>query len=71
VRAWIVAGELGAIDTARRRCGRPRYVVLPHHLAAFAAGRAAAKPPRTPRRRRLPAIPDYLADVPDSTGGAR
>jgi excisionase family DNA binding protein len=64
VRAWIQAGELGAIDTARNRCGRPRYVILPHHLAEFEQRRRAAtpapKPP--PRRRRLPAVIDFYPD---------
>jgi excisionase family DNA binding protein len=52
IRAWIQAGELGAVDTSRRRCGRPRYVILPHHLAAWERGRQAANPPPRPTRRR-------------------
>jgi hypothetical protein len=52
VRSWIVAGELGAIDTARRRCGRPRYVILPEHLAEFVRRRNATPPRAAPRRRR-------------------
>jgi excisionase family DNA binding protein len=52
VRAWIKSGELGAIDTARHRCGKPRYVILPHHLAEFERGRAAAAPAKPQRRRR-------------------
>jgi hypothetical protein len=63
VRAWIQAGDLGAINTARRRCGRPRYVVLPHHLAEFARRRAAAPPQPPPRRRRRqPDVIDYYPD---------
>jgi Helix-turn-helix domain len=63
VRAWIVAGELGAIDTARVRCGRPRYVILPQHLVEFARRRAAAAPrPATRRRRRRPEVIDYYPD---------
>jgi excisionase family DNA binding protein len=50
VRAWIKSGELGAINTSRR--GKPRFVVLPHHLAAFELARAVAPPPRPDRRRR-------------------
>ncbi len=63
VRAWIVAGELEAIDTAARGCGRPRYVVLPRHLAEFVRRRNAASP-RTAQRRRRPqrAMIDYYPD---------
>ena len=32
VRAMIASGELGAVNTAPARCGRPRYVILPHHI---------------------------------------
>jgi excisionase family DNA binding protein len=60
VRRWIQSGELGAIDTSRRRCGRPRYVILPHHLAAWERSRLAATPPEPPRRRRQAAgVIDY------------
>jgi excisionase family DNA binding protein len=63
VRSMIAAGELGALDLARHRCGRPRYVVLPAHLDEFARRRAVSPPPPAPRRRRQPALVDYLADV--------
>jgi excisionase family DNA binding protein len=62
IRAWIKAGELGAVDTARHRCGRPRYVVLPHHLVEFERRRRAVEPPRKPRRRREPELVDYFPD---------
>lgn len=52
IRAEIHAGRLGAINTARRRCGRPRFVVLPHHLAEWERSRSAAEPPKPPRQRR-------------------
>jgi hypothetical protein len=64
VRSWIASGELGAINTARVGCGRPRFVVLPHHLAAFERRRAAAQPTPAPRRgRRLIGAVDYYADT--------
>jgi hypothetical protein len=64
VRAWIVAGELTAINTASRRCGRPRFVILPQHLTEFAARRAAAAPKPAPRRRRRqPNMIDYYPDT--------
>lgn len=65
VRAWIKAGELGALDTARRRCGRPRYVILPHHLAEFEHRRRAATPAAKPaprRRQRRTVAVDYYPD---------
>src|SRR5262245_43050147 len=56
VRTWIRNKELKAINTARRN-GRPRYVILPHHLEEFerrhlAATETSTAPPR--RRRRQP-----------------
>jgi len=33
IRAMILRGELGALNMGATRCGKPRYVVLPHHLA--------------------------------------
>jgi excisionase family DNA binding protein len=50
VRSMIRRGELGAIDTSLTRCGRPRFIVLPHHLREFERRHAAADPPQ-PRRR--------------------
>jgi hypothetical protein len=52
VRAWIHSGELGALNTATARCGKPRYVILPHHLKEFEQGHQAATPAKpTPRRK--------------------
>ena len=62
VRAWIKAGELGAIDVARHRCGRPRYIVLPHHLSEWERRRAAAVAPRPTWQRRRQGIVDYYPD---------
>src|SRR5690242_14609995 len=53
VRAWIKSGHLGAINTAATRSGKPRFVVLPHHLEEFERGRRVSPPPGpTPRRRK-------------------
>jgi hypothetical protein len=63
VRAWIKSGQLGAINTAATRCGRPRFVVLPHHLEQFEKGRTVSPPPKpTPRRRRQANVFDYYPD---------
>jgi hypothetical protein len=52
------------VNIADRRCGRPRFVVLPHHLAEFERRRAAAEPPRPLRRRRQASMTDYYPDAP-------
>jgi hypothetical protein len=61
--AWIRSGELGAINTAGVRCGRPRYVILPSHLAAFTTARqVGARAAATPRRRQRVAAVDYFPE---------
>ena len=62
IRSWITSGELGAIDTARRRCGRPRYVVLPHHVEEFERRRAARSSPKPVRPRKRTQLVDYYPD---------
>jgi hypothetical protein len=52
VRAWIRGGELLAINTGSVMCGKPRFVVLPQHLAEFERRRAGGPPATPPRRRR-------------------
>ena len=61
-RSMIQSGELGAVNVASVRCGRPRYIVLPRHLEEFCRRRAAAPPPKPQRRKRQPAITDYYPD---------
>jgi hypothetical protein len=61
VRSWIVAGELGAIDTARQRCGKPRYVILPTHLEQFLRRRSAGPVPK-PRRQKRSDMVDFYPD---------
>jgi transposase len=63
VRGWIKRGELVAINTAPRLCGKPRWVITPEALARFEAGRQAIAPPKPmTRRRRQPAMVDYYPD---------
>jgi excisionase family DNA binding protein len=62
VRHWIITGELLAVNVAGTRCGRPRYVVLPHHLEQWERSRQAAPPPKPPRRKRRPVLVDYFPD---------
>jgi excisionase family DNA binding protein len=63
VRRWITNGELTALNTAPSRCGRPRYVILPHHLAEFERRRAAAALKPAPWRRRRTTEVDYFPDL--------
>jgi excisionase family DNA binding protein len=64
IRTWIRNGDLKAVNTAKVRCGKPRFVVLPWQLEEFVRGRAAAEPP-TPfrKKRREPDIEDYFPDI--------
>src|SRR5262249_21232581 len=62
VREWIRHGELRAINTAAVRCGKPRFVILPEALAEFEQSRAAAEPPKPPRKRRRTSRVDYYPD---------
>jgi hypothetical protein len=69
VRGWITAGELAAVNTAASKYARPRYVVLPHHLAEFERRRSAAQPPKPPRRKKLSFAKDYFP-TEGAEGGA-
>jgi hypothetical protein len=70
VRGWIQRGELKAVNTATARCGRPRYVVLPHHLAEFERDRSAGPAPKAIRRRRRACAVDYYPDAGGKGGAA-
>ena len=52
VLGWIARGELRAINVAADLGGRPQWVILPEHLAAFEARRAAGPKPATTRTKR-------------------
>jgi hypothetical protein len=62
VRGWIVSGQLQAINVADHTCGKPRYVVLPHHLAAFEQRRNATPPVKTTWRRKRTKQVDFYPD---------
>jgi excisionase family DNA binding protein len=64
VLAWIRSGELAALNLASTRLGRPRYRILPEHLAAFGeAHRVRSAKPAASRRRRRQADTDYFPDL--------
>jgi len=56
VLAWIASGELGAVNHAEKRLGRPRWRISAAALAAFDLARSSqttTKPaPNTSHRRR-------------------
>ena len=62
IRRWIATGELRAINTAGRLCGKPRWVIPPDAQAEFEQQRTGGPPPKPPRRRRQPAVIDYYPD---------
>jgi hypothetical protein len=63
VRDEIRAGRLGAIDTSRQRCRRPRYIVLPHHLTEWEQSHAAATlATKQPRQKKRINLVDYYPD---------
>jgi Helix-turn-helix domain len=62
IRAWIQSGQLQALNVAAHQVGKPRYIVLPHHLAAFEQARAAAQPKPPPRRKKQTGGVDFFPD---------
>jgi hypothetical protein len=63
VRAMILRGELGALDLAPARLGRPRYVITPTHAAAFERRWAAATQAKpAPRGKKRTQVIDYFPD---------
>jgi excisionase family DNA binding protein len=65
IRSWIRSGELGCVDTSDKKTGKRRFVILPHHLAAWERRNAAAEPPPTPKGRKRKPGKDWFADVED------
>jgi hypothetical protein len=63
IRAMIASGELGAVNMAPVRCGKPRYVILPHHLTEYERRHRATAPAKSSRRpRRRTAGVDFYPD---------
>jgi excisionase family DNA binding protein len=59
IRLWINRGEMGAVNVADHTCGKPRYIVLPHHLAAFEQRRSASPPPKPARKKKRTKLVDF------------
>jgi excisionase family DNA binding protein len=66
VRSWIKSGRMKALNTASARCAKPRYVILPHHLAEWEQSHSAIEPELAPRARmrRRAEIKDFFPDLP-------
>jgi len=58
----IKCGELGAINTAPTKCGKPRFVILPSHLREYEQRHTAAERPKMKRRRKKSCERDYYPD---------
>jgi excisionase family DNA binding protein len=52
IRLWINRGELQAVNVADHHCGRPRFVILPHHLTEFEKRRTAGPTPKPTRKKK-------------------
>jgi hypothetical protein len=53
VRTMIRSGKLGAINIRQVKCGKPKFIVMPEHLAAFVEANKVYVPPKIERRRRV------------------
>jgi hypothetical protein len=62
VRAWIALGELTAVNTASRLCGKARWVITPEALAEFEKGRQGGPTPKPQGRRRQAVGIDFYPD---------
>ena len=63
VRAWIKKGQLPAVNTANVKCGKPRYVILPHQLVEFEERlQVAPLTPKATRRQKPKTKTDYYPD---------
>jgi excisionase family DNA binding protein len=62
VRGWIRSGQLHAIDVATPRCGKSRFIILPHHVSEFERARRAGPAPKSVRRRKRTCFVDYFPD---------
>lgn len=61
--AMILRGELQAVNMAVTRCGKPRFLIMPDHVAEFQRVRqAVTAPPKVQRRKRQAGTMDYYPD---------
>src|SRR5438094_6587474 len=64
IRTMIRSGKLGAIYMRQTQSGKPRFIVMPEHLAAFVEANKVYVPPKPERRHRRPKdMIDYFPDT--------
>lgn len=59
---WIKTGELRALNTSSAQCRKPRFVILPCHVADFEQRRLATPSPKKSRQRKKSSGVDYYPD---------
>lgn len=63
IRTMIRSGKLGAINMRRTKSGKPKFIVMPEHLAAFVEANKVYVPPKPQRRRRPKDMIDFYPDT--------
>src|ERR1051326_3032828 len=64
VRTMVRSGRLGAVNMRNATSGKPRFIVMPEHLAAFIEANKVYVPPKPERRRRRsPEMIDYFPET--------
>jgi hypothetical protein len=58
----IASGEMPAVNVATTRSGRPRFVILPAHLAEWERRRRVSPPPKPARRPKRSGQVDFYPD---------
>jgi len=64
IRTMIRSGKLGAVNMRQTVCGKPKFIVMPEHLAAFVEANKVYVPPKPEqRRRRQKDLIDFFPDT--------
>ncbi len=59
IRAFVLRGELVAINVATNLSAKPQWRIAPEEVERFERRRSSAPPPKVPARRRKPPAIDY------------
>lgn len=60
VLAWILSGELTAVNVAAARDDRPRWAVDPEELERFKRSRLSTPAPKPPRGRKPKCVKEFF-----------